>query len=111
MILQPIVENAYAHGISKLDKGGILEIRAWREGDNLSLRVLNSGVGFATPSFPKAAGHGVGLKNIMSRLELHYEAQHTFLIHEVDQRRVEVVITIPFRLSQQSTEQITRFGA
>ena len=111
MILQPIVENAYAHGISKLDKGGILEIRACREGDNLSLRVLNSGVGLATPSFSKMGGCGVGLKNIRSRLELHYEAHHTFLIHEVDERRVEVVITIPFQLSPQSTEQITRFGA
>ena len=111
MILQPIVENAYAHGISKLDKGGILEIRARREGKNLTLSVLNSGIGLATSSLPKLGGHGVGLKNIRSRLELHYGANHTFLIHEVDRRQVEVVIAFPLQLSQNSTGQFTRFGA
>jgi two-component system LytT family sensor kinase len=111
MILQPIVENAYAHGISKLDHGGLLEIRAYREGTNLCISVLNSGVGLATSSTPKKGGHGVGLKNIRSRLELHYGANHTFLIHEVDRRQVEVVIAFPLQLSQNSTGQFTRFGA
>jgi two-component system, LytTR family, sensor kinase len=111
MILQPIVENAYAHGISKLDSGGILEIRARREGKNLTLSVLNSGIGLATSSLPKSGGHGVGLINIRSRLELHYGTNHTFLIHEVDRRRVEVVITFPLHLSQNPMEHFTRFGA
>jgi two-component system, LytTR family, sensor kinase len=111
MILQPIVENAYAHGISKLDRGGILEIRALREGTNLRLSVLNSGIGLGTPSLPKMGGHGVGLTNIRSRLELHYGAHHTLLIHEVDQTRVEVVITFPLQLSQSAMGQIARFGA
>jgi sensor histidine kinase YesM len=111
MILQPIVENAYAHGISKLDKGGILEIRARREGWNLTLSVLNSGIGLATSSLPKLGGHGVGLNNIRTRLELHYGTSHTFLIHEVDRRQVEVVIAFPLQLSQNSIEHFTRFGA
>lgn len=111
MILQPIVENAYAHGISKLDRGGILEIRACREGKRLRLSVLNSGVGLATPSLTKTDGHGVGLTNIRSRLQLHYGAHQTFLIHEVDSDRVEVVIEFPLQLSEAPKGQITRFGA
>jgi two-component system, LytTR family, sensor kinase len=111
MILQPIVENAYTHGISKLDNGGILEIRAGREGKNLTLSVLNSGIGLAASSLPKLGGHGVGLKNIRSRLELHYGASHKFLIHEVDRRRVEVVMAFPLHLSQSSIEHFAKFGA
>jgi signal transduction histidine kinase len=111
MILQPLVENAYVHGISKLDRGGILEICARREGKNLRLSVLNSGIGLAAPSLPKMDGHGVGLANIRSRLELHYGAKHTFLIQEVDRSRVEVQIAFPLQLSQNSMRVITRFGA
>jgi hypothetical protein len=111
MILQPLVENAYVHGISKLDRGGILEIRARRDGKSLRLSVLNSGVGLAASSLPKMDGHGVGLANIRSRLELHYGADHTFLIQEVDRSCVEVQIAFPLQLSQHSISEITRFGA
>jgi two-component system, LytTR family, sensor kinase len=111
MILQPIVENAYSHGISKLDRGGTLEIRARREGKNLWLSVVNSGIGLVSSSVPKMSGHGLGLKNIKSRLELHYGANHTFLIREGESKRVEVAIAFPLELSQNSIGQIARFGA
>jgi len=77
----------------------------------LRLSVLNSGIGLAAPSLPKMDGHGVGLANIRSRLELHYGANHTFLIQEVDRSRVEVQIAFPLQLSQNSMREITRFGA
>ncbi len=47
MILQPIVENAFAHGISKLDRDGELAIEAFEEGGRLMVRITNSGKGAA----------------------------------------------------------------
>lgn len=111
MILQPIVENAYVHGISKLDRGATLEIRARQEKKSLNLSVLNSGIGLVKYSEAALEGHGVGLTNTKNRLHLHYGEQHTFLIHEVTRDKVEVVITFPLELAKIPVEQLTRFGA
>ncbi len=45
MILQPIVENAYAHGLSKLNDGGLLLVEATSVGSMLRLSVTNNGLG------------------------------------------------------------------
>ena len=111
MILQPIVENAYAHGLSRLDNGGLLVIEAHREGDRVRLSVLNSGNGLKADPAERIPGQGVGLANIKSRLKLHYGMDHTFLIREVGRNRVQVAITFPLQMSQNHTQQITRFGA
>lgn len=111
MILQPIVENAYAHGLSKLGGGGILAIDAHREGPHVHLSVLNSGLGLKSDSRPMQSGQGFGLANIRSRLQLHYGSDHTFDISELDPDRVQVAITFPLQLAQNHSKQITRFGA
>ncbi len=110
MILQPIVENAYAHGLSKLDSGGVLEIEARREGVHLRLSVLNSGAGLRADPWQRVTGQRIGLANIKSRLELHYGTDHTFQIHENERNSVCVTITLPLHLSENHAEQMTRFG-
>jgi LytS/YehU family sensor histidine kinase len=111
MILQPVVENAYAHGLSKRGDGGSLAIEAHRDGNHLTLSVLNSGVGLRTDPKRPTAGCGVGLANIKSRLLLHYGVNHTFDIRELDGGDVRVAITFPFHKSLIQTDQITRFGS
>jgi two-component system LytT family sensor kinase len=110
MILQPIVENAYAHGLSKLDNGGLLAIEAHVERGNMVLSVLNSGIGLHGDIDQPPASHGVGLANTRSRLALHYGAEHAFLIRQVDRNNVQVTITIPLQFSQNNAKQITGFG-
>ncbi|MGA9669667.1 MAG: histidine kinase [Terracidiphilus sp.] len=111
MILQPIVENAYTHGLSKLEKEGALAIEARKEGGHLRISVRNSGMGLRTGLEPRSCGGGVGLANIKSRLQLHYGSDYTFFICEVGRDQVQVAITLPLQLSQTHTEQLTRFGA
>jgi hypothetical protein len=111
MILQPIVENAYAHGLSKLEGSGILSIEAHKEGNRLRLSVLNSGLGLVPNGEKRSGGQGVGLANTYSRLQLHYGEDHSFQICETDRDKVLVTLTFPLRLSQNPAESITRFGA
>jgi two-component system, LytTR family, sensor kinase len=111
MILQPLIENAYTHGLSRLDRDGLLHIEATRKDSRLTLSVLNNGAGLNS-NRPKASeGQGVGLANIKSRLQLHYGDQHTFCIREVARDQVEVTITLPLQFSGSPTETLTRFGA
>jgi two-component system, LytTR family, sensor kinase len=111
MILQPLIENAYAHGLSKLDSDGLLTIEATKEDGCLTLSVLNNGAGLNSNPLKIVDGQGVGLANIRSRLLLHYGDQHTFCIREVARDQVEVTITLPLRFSGGTTEKLTRFGA
>ena len=107
LILQPIVENAYVHGISKTDAKSTLEIEGRREGDRLRLCVRNSGIGLG----PRLSGRrGVGLRNIESRLKLHYGTDAAFEIAEVEQRNVYVTITLPLQYSSEEETTLTRFG-
>jgi two-component system LytT family sensor kinase len=111
MILQPLIENAYTHGLSKLDSNGLLVIEATRKDKCLMLSVLNNGAGLNSNPPKGSDGQGVGLANIKSRLLLHYGDQHTFGIREVAQDQVEVTITLPLQFSASPAEQLTRFGA
>ena len=63
-ILQPLVENAIRHGVSKRDEAGLIEI-AGRESDGqLVLSVRDNGPGYFAES-----AIGVGLANTRARLE------------------------------------------
>ncbi|SEO32790.1 sensor histidine kinase [Paenibacillus sp. OV219] len=44
-IIQPLVENAVIHGISKRSKTGVLQIEAWLEGELAIVEIRDNGVG------------------------------------------------------------------
>lgn len=110
MILQPIVENAYAHGLSRLSSNGVLSIEASCQGSTLRLSVTNTGVGL-NGAKQKATGNGVGLANVQDRLRMHYGVDHTFSISELEGSMVQVVMTLPLRFSERPIEQTTGYGA
>ncbi|WP_260738565.1 sensor histidine kinase [Tunturiibacter lichenicola] len=110
MILQPIIENAYAHGFSKLDKNGLLVIQVSRKDRYLTLSVFNNGSGLQSNLGTSSNGQGVGLANIKSRLQLHYGDEQTFSIREVARDQVEVTITLPLQFPARPTDKLTGFG-
>jgi two-component system LytT family sensor kinase len=70
LMLQPLVENAFHHGISKRSAGGLLRIESDRRDGMVHLLVADNGPG----SGGQAAGHGngIGLKNSRARLRRLY---------------------------------------
>jgi two-component system, LytTR family, sensor kinase len=74
--IQPLVENAVKHGISPLPQGGLVRIEARREpGGALRIAVSDTGAGFPSVSKNGLGGEsGVGLENVIRRLELCYGA-------------------------------------
>ena len=108
MFLQPLVENAYAHGLSKIEKGGELLIKARRENGMVALSVTNSGLGLNQADGKN--GHGIGMANIRSRLRLHYGEKCSFDMSEIDRTHVKVTITFPFQLAKEAENGIARYG-
>jgi two-component system, LytTR family, sensor kinase len=70
LILQPLVENAIKHGISKLSSGGYIEVTATREGERVLISVRDNGpeVSLDRPPSP----HSLGLRNTRARLAALY---------------------------------------
>jgi two-component system LytT family sensor kinase len=99
MILQPIVENAYIHGLSKITKGG-LRVDVERDGERIQISVINSGIGLGKDKMPSSDGFAVGLSNIQNRLKLHYGDKASFSITELDFTRVQVMVRLPIELSR-----------
>jgi two-component system, LytTR family, sensor kinase len=110
MILQPIVENAYTHGLSKLDRGGQLSIEVKKDGQYVKALITNSGLGLNGFGEDQSNGYGVGLTNVRNRLRLHYGDACAFSIRELDRTHVQVSLAIPLQLSTGSPESVTRYG-
>lgn len=95
LLLQPLVENAIKHGISKLSDGGEIRISASHDDRNLHLRIKDSGPGLGAGNFePKG---GVGLRATRDRLETLYGTEQSLNIRELAECGVEVCVSIPFR--------------
>lgn len=89
MILQILVENAVKHGISNLKAGGLVKLVAKTEDKFLKVTVVNSG-----KLLIQSNSTQIGLKNILSRLQLLYGELAFFEIIEVNQM-VEARVVIP----------------
>jgi two-component system LytT family sensor kinase len=109
MLLQPIVENAYVHGLSKIHANGVLSIIVRRDKNELELSVVNSGVGLVLNCPASTSNHRVGLANTKSRLMLHYGESASFSITELDGTRVQVLIRTPLRFSPAFSNPTARY--
>jgi hypothetical protein len=95
LILQPLVENAVKHGISRRAQAGTIAIGAAREAERLVLTVYNDGP--ALPGAPGGEGTSIGLANVRERLRgLHGEGA-SIDIRDVEARGVRVSIRVPLR--------------
>jgi two-component sensor histidine kinase len=97
LILQPLVENAIRHGISRRAAGGRIEIAARRSGDLVVLSVGDDGPGVPEEG---AARTGVGLGNTQERLQQLYGPAHSFEVRNRAQGGFEVRLSFPLRLSE-----------
>jgi hypothetical protein len=110
LILQPVVENAYVHGLSKCAGNGELSIDIRRDGKRVRMSVVNSGDGLHAER-DVAGRRGVGLVNVRDRLRLHYGEQGTLLVREFGMGRVSVTIALPLQMGESGTDEAARFDA
>lgn len=64
-LLQPIIENAIKHGISKIAGIGVIKISIDKVAENLTIKIFDNGV-----PFPDNIFSGYGLKSIQDKLRL-----------------------------------------
>jgi signal transduction histidine kinase len=96
-ILQPLVENALAHGIGGQTRGGCVRVTARRDGDWLRLEVADDGAGLTTSTTLR---EGIGLSNTRERLRASFGDDHRVSLGSGREGGAVARIDIPFRLYQ-----------
>ena len=93
LVLQPLVENAVRHGISRKIGGGSVLIRAAIDDGNLQLTVSDTGVGIGArePIFER----GVGLRSVRDRLVKLYGSAYAPAIKTAAGKGTTVTLRIP----------------
>lgn len=103
LIVQPLVENAFQHGIrEKPDRSGCVRIRAVADSATVTIVVEDDGVGFDPVAIERALTHdeansagGYGLYNINERLRLTYGSPFGVHLSRVDGTVTRATIIVP----------------
>lgn len=94
LVLQPLVENAFVHGLREKDNGGTVTIYARRmKNAKVCVGVRDDGIGFSIKSIPSR--RGVGIENINRRLSRLYRTSLVYLAPEGG--GCEVYFEIPYK--------------
>jgi two-component system, LytTR family, sensor kinase len=97
LFVQPLVENAIRHGISRRASGGTVIVSAHRDGNRLDIRVLDDGVGLPAGWTMENSG-GVGLSVTRQRVAgLYPDGETCFAVNRRASGGTEVEISLPLR--------------
>ncbi len=94
MIVQPLVENAVKHGISKRLEGGRIIIRAHSDNDRTIIEIEDNGTGLPQES-QEEPGLGIGLTNVNERLQVIYGEKCQLRLTKIPGRGTLARLEIP----------------
>lgn len=92
LLLQPLVENAVKHGVSRRDGTGTVTVRARRDGDALRIEVEDSADGAPVPAVE--SGSGMALATLRQRLALEYGTRASIAL-DATAHGVRAIVKLP----------------
>jgi two-component system, sensor histidine kinase YesM len=105
LTIQPLVENAIYHGIKNRRGGGKLAITAQGDGEMLTVRVTDDGVGMTAEQLAAvqrtlagempSAETGYGLYSVDKRLKLYYSQAQGLQVSSVPGEGTEISFRVP----------------
>lgn len=108
MILQPIIENAINHGVRDIDWPAVITLSVYRTGKLITISVRDNGRGMSQEQIQAILSgnapvrqkgdetNGVGLGNVVSRLQLFYNQEDVFDVTSPGENKgSEVLLYIP----------------
>jgi sensor histidine kinase YesM len=111
LTLQPLVENSFIHGVESLEEGGIISLSIYRNQKDIIVEVADNGKGMdgeikqrilskdQTDLHEEHSGHstGIGLRNVIKRLELVYKKPDILKIISEEGKGTKIRIKLPFK--------------
>lgn len=92
-ILQPLIENAVKHGISKTEEIGEINLVITQLQNNLMITIADNGV-----DFPENLYGGFGLQSVNDLLRLSYGEKASLHWTNTPRKKIEILMPIEFHL-------------
>lgn len=110
IMLQPMVENAIFHGIAPKEEYCTVKILVEREGDELTIRVIDDGCGMpqeradallSEEQQNKGGMRKIGVANVNRRMKEIYGESHGLEIVSSEGVGTEILMRIPYRMYEE----------
>ncbi|WP_138752629.1 cache domain-containing sensor histidine kinase [Paenibacillus sinopodophylli] len=104
MMFLPFVENASIHGIEPLKNGGLIVVKAMRDGDDLLFSIQDNGIGmdqdkvrtfYGYLDSEEELGERIGVQNVIYRLKLIYGDRFQLLIQSKPGEGTFIQVKVP----------------
>lgn len=104
LLIQPLVENAFVHGLEGLKGGGEIRVII-NKSDKLRIYVRDNGMGMSEEKLAMIRkgleegqtvdSHHIGISNVNQRIKLMYGEEYGLIINSEKGKGTEVIIEIP----------------
>ncbi|WP_211748432.1 sensor histidine kinase [Paenibacillus sp. Marseille-Q4541] len=124
LTIQPLVENSFAHGIESSESGGELAIDIYNEGGRVIVEIRDNGVGMNEDQIARlfdassgtahlgerdpsdlngiGNGSGIGLRNVMRRLQLYYQCDDIMEIDSLCGKGTTIRLKLPVMMKEEA---------
>lgn len=92
LTLQPIVENAIRHGITKKANGGIVKITVRKVLQGILIMIEDNGIGFQVSNIDLNTPRHIGIMNVKRRLELQCNGTIAFESDKMTGTKVTILL-------------------
>ncbi len=105
LILQPLVENAFVHGLNQIDKKGMILVQGNIEHETIIFTVTDNGVGISNEQIeqimsdnhdPSAAHTGLGILTVHRRIQFIYGSKYGLSIYSNVGKGTQMTLTLPY---------------
>lgn len=107
LLLQPVVENAFVHGLEEKKEKGTIIIDILEKDECLIIKVKDDGVGIEPVKLEKInkklalaeenEGKSIGMTNVNQRIKIHYGKQYGLNIETEFGKGTTVTLSLPIR--------------
>lgn len=115
LILQPLIENAFMHGVESYEENGVISLHIHRQNGRIHVEVIDNGAGMDENTknklrkyvecvepdegfeveTSKSHSNGIGVKNVIRRLQLFYQRNDICEIESEPMCGTNFRLTIP----------------
>ncbi|WP_432651632.1 sensor histidine kinase [Huintestinicola sp.] len=105
LVIQPVVENAFVHGIEGCKDNGHIDIKVYYSGDNVIIDVKDNGSGMSKEKLREleaklrrndtSSGKSIGLTNVNKRIKMYHGEQYGLTIKTKEGEGTTIRITLP----------------
>jgi len=124
LTLQPIVENAFIHGIEKREKPGRVTVSIYENDNRVVIEISDTGVGMDEKTVQailsdedseesNLKGHttGIGIKNVIKRIKLFYGVNDIIRIESAVNVGTNIILSLPFERVTDKNRELCETGS